>query len=174
MFSDVSLALAALALFVAVCLWCGLSDDRRIPRPDLAPSAPPPIPSHRTFTPRALVSHDDAQSLALVKDALARVAPELYAQPQVPLAAIVTLPPGTDRAQAAAIATRRVEIAILDHRHFPRAVITRAPADPVTALALARAGIPLLQADPAQDLPARLEAILTPAQAGITASPSRR
>lgn len=174
MFSDVSLALAALALFVAVCLWCGLSDDRRAPRPDLAPRAPPPIPAHRTFAPRALVSHGDARTLAHVEAALASAAPGLHAQPQVPLAAIVTLSPGTDLAPAAAIATRRVEIAILDDRHFPRAVITRTPADPVTALALARAGIPLLQADPAEDLPARLASLLAPAQAGITASPSRR
>jgi hypothetical protein len=186
MFSDISLALAALALFVAVALWCGLADDGTGPRqptpPGIRPAAPlpgPGLPARATFTPRALIGTTDAHRLALVEATLARHGDDhgLRALPQVPLAAIVDLLPGATpevaRATAAAIATRQVDIAILDNRHFPLAAIMRAPADPVTTLALDRAGIALLPADPAADLPHRLAAILAARAPGVRSSPSR-
>ena len=175
MTTDEFLALVALALFLAVSLWLGLT--RNNPRgPNgvaMAPPSPAALLGHTVFCRRPLHSAEADHSLAQIERHLARRADGHRALPQVALAALLQpLPsghPARDAAARAALAARRLDIAILDAQGRLAIAIGLGAPDDITRSALDRAAVPLLVTSPADpDLTDRIDALLGPSQSLLT------
>jgi hypothetical protein len=164
-----TLALAALALFLAVSLWLGLTQPRpRPPRVPL-PQAATGFLQAAAFRPQPVLSPCDQALLTAVEAQLRAQATDHRIAVHLALAAAVrpasTGNPATDSAVAAAIASRRIDIAILDPAGRVAAALTRPAPDPITLAVLRKAGIPVITADrntPPDRLAARIATALTP------------
>jgi hypothetical protein len=167
MTTDEVLALAALALFLAVSLWLGLTRGTPRGQGDWVTARPSPVAllDRTTFTRIPLLTPDQRQLYALIDAHLSHRGDGHRALPQAAVAALLQpVPsgrPARDTAARAALAARRLDIAILDPQGHLAAAIALAPPDDITRMALNRAAVPLLFASPGdRDLAARLDTLL--------------